>query len=264
MRKVYILPNLFTAGSLFCGMLAIFKVFSSDAPDVTAEACGLILLSSFLDVADGAIARLTRSTSAFGLNFDSLSDLVAFGVAPAVLAYGEFGSTYPHLAAAVCSLFAICGALRLARFNVQATREEKKSFSGLPIPAAAMAIVSIIWVMAANYEFKMWLVQNVPHLKDANPLGALLPPALVIIAYLMVSNVPFYGFKSIHLVGRQQFEILPTLVVIGFILYVLKDYFNIVLLVVVWSYVVGSLIYGLFRSRTVKSNTGQPIAPTHP
>lgn len=246
MRKVYILPNLFTAGSLFCGMLAILKILSG-APNGPSEACALIIYSSLLDVADGAVARLTRTTSAFGLNFDSLSDLVAFGVAPAVLAYDAFGEAYPHLAAAVCSLFAICGALRLARFNVQATREEKKSFSGLPIPGAALAIVSIVWVSVSNPQLKAWLIQTLPNLKNNNPLGPILPPALVIIAYLMVSNVPFYGFKSMHLGRRQPFDILVTIIVVVALLYMLKDYLDIVLFVVIWSYISISLVYGLVK-----------------
>lgn len=248
MRKVYILPNLFTAGSLFCGMLAILKILSG-APNAPAEACALIIYASLLDVFDGAVARLTRTTSAFGLNFDSLSDLVAFGVAPAVLAYDAFGVAYPHLAAAVCSLFAICGALRLARFNVQATREEKKSFSGLPIPGAALAIVSIVWVTASNPRLMSWMIQMLPNLKHGNPLGVILPPALVVIAYLMVSNVPFYGFKSIQWGRRQPFDILVTFIVVVALLYMLKDYLDIVLFVMIWSYISTSLVLGLLKGR---------------
>lgn len=263
MRKVYILPNLFTAGSLFCGMLAVFKVFT-DTPgsDNISQACVLVLLSSLLDVADGAIARLTRSTSAFGLNFDSLSDLVAFGVAPAVLAFDAFRDAYPHLAAAVCSLYTICGALRLARFNVQATREEKKSFSGLPIPGAALAIVSIVWVSAANPNLNAWILQTFPNLREGRPLGPILPPALVIIAYLMVSNVPFYGFKSIHFAGRQPFEILVTIVVIASLLFLLKDWLDIVLLVVAWTYIVCGLLFGaLYRRPQVKPGEEATLSP---
>lgn len=266
MRKVYILPNLFTAGSLFCGMLAIFKAFS-DSPADRAEACVLIIYSSLLDVADGAVARLTRTTSAFGLNFDSLSDLVAFGVAPAVLAFDAFGGTYPRLAAAVCSLFAICGALRLARFNVQATREEKKSFSGLPIPGAALALISIIWVSVSNPELKTWLLHAFPNIKDGNPLGAILPPALVIIAYMMVSNIPFYGFKSIHLAGRQPFEILVSIVVIVSLLYALKDCLDIVLFLVAWTYILTSILVGLIKGRRVQGpdeQTQRPLSTPHP
>ena len=254
MRKVFILPNLFTAASLFCGMLAIFEIINNTTDDpqqATEQACLLILLSALLDVADGAIARLTRSTSAFGLNFDSLSDLVAFGAAPAILAYNAFWDTYPRLAVAVCSLYTICGALRLARFNVQATREEKKSFSGLPIPGAAMAVISVIWV----YKNPNLLIAGVL------PLAIILPPVLVVIAYLMVSQVPFYGFKSFNLAGRQPFEILVTIVVIACLLYLLKTHLDIVLALVSWTYVIGGAIVGLVkRSRQQTADEQHPLS----
>lgn len=260
MRKVYILPNLFTAGSLFCGMLAIFRVFN----DNPADACGLIVIASLFDVADGAIARLTRSTSAFGLNFDSLSDLVAFGVAPAVLAFDAFNAVHPQLAAPLCALLTICGALRLARFNVQATREEKKSFSGLPIPGAALAITSIVWVIVSRPELKGWLAQTIPHLKDGNPLGLLLPPALVIISALMVSNVPFYGLKSVKFAGRQPFELLVMIVIIGAILLGLREYLDIVLFLIIWPYITAMIVVGLLKKRPAPLPEGQPYPNPRP
>src|SRR5690348_13973351 len=104
MRKIYILPNLFTAGSLFCGMLAIFEIIKGDP----RQACWLILLSAILDVSDGAIARLTKSTSSFGLHMDSLSDLVAFGVAPALMAYVAFEENkHPGIVSTVCCLYTV-------------------------------------------------------------------------------------------------------------------------------------------------------------
>lgn len=240
MRKVYILPNLFTAGSLFCGMLAIFEILGSyiqdNAPSAVPDACFLILISALLDVCDGAVARLTRSASFFGLNFDSLSDLVAFGVAPAILAFSACWAAYPRLAAAVCSLYTICGALRLARFNVQATREEKKSFHGLPIPGAALAAISLTWLFDAN-----------PALAAHLPKETILPPAMVVLAYLMVSKVPFYGLKSINFGGRQHFEILVTIVVIACLIFLLKQHLDVVLAAVAWSYVLISAAVGLLQ-----------------
>lgn len=259
MRKVYILPNLFTAASLFCGMLAIFEVYSVNGN--TQQACLLILLASLLDVADGAIARLTRSTSAFGLNFDSLSDLVAFGVAPSLLAFDAFGPVYPHLAAAVCGLYTVCGALRLARFNVQATREERKSFSGLPIPGAALAVISVVWLFDANPSIGNWLAQFNPELAEKSPLAPILPPVLVVIAYLMVSKVPFYGFKSINFAGHQPFEILVTVVVIACLIFLLKDHLDVVLAVVAWVYILGGLFYTLFHGRRVQPADEQKPSP---
>lgn len=255
MRKVYILPNLFTAASLFCGMLAIMETFNGNY----RNACILIWISSFLDVFDGAIARLTRSTSAFGLNFDSLSDLIAFGAAPAILAYSVLWESYPRLSAAVCSLFAICGALRLARFNVQATREESKGFIGLPIPAAALAIMSMIW-----------LYITYPVIDGYAPLRVVLPPALVVIAYLMVSNVPFFGLKSVQIVGRQRFELLVTFVVITCLIYMMAHYLQIILFAMAWLYLLLGPVLAIHRERTLKAaelKTENPPSgeqPPHP
>ena len=238
MRKIYILPNLFTAGSLFAGMLAIFSILNGQPQ----QACWLILLSSVLDVADGAIARLTHSMSSFGLHLDSLADLVAFGVAPALLAYEAFdpgqGEGLARMSATVCSLYVVCGALRLARFNVQSQREERKSFLGLPIPGAALAATSMVWVLSMN-----------PTLLNHELLMRIGPPAMVILAYLMVSKVIYFGFKQISLADRQPFEILVMFVFVVWILYLLKHNIDIVLMTGSWLYVTVGVLYSLVRSR---------------
>lgn len=244
MRKVHILPNLFTAGSLFCAVLAIFEVFNLDAPLAMAgedgglnahlvSACILLLASGFFDVFDGAVARLTHSTSRFGLNFDSLSDLVAFGVAPSLLAYVSFGASFPRLYTAVCGLYIICGAMRLARYNVQSSQEESKLFTGMPIPGAAGAVVALVWIAAAR-----------PELAEAWHFDKFCPPAMVIVAYLMVSKIPFGGLKSMAL-GRQPFELLVALVVVCFLLFMLRDYMYFVLFVMSYGYLIICVALGL-------------------
>lgn len=241
-RKVYILPNLFTAASLFCGMLAIFNTFEGELH----TACWLIVLAGVLDVFDGFVARLTNTTSSFGLQFDSLSDVVAFGAAPAVLAFQAFGADLqrPRLAAAVCALYAVCGALRLARFNVQALREESKTFLGLPIPGAALAVVSMIWVFEVNTSVYDWLtgLNLLPDPALRERLPALYPPVMVVIAYLMVSKVPYAGFKSVKMVNRQPFEILVATILMLCLLYLLYRDFDLVLFVGIWSYIVIGVI----------------------
>lgn len=223
MRKVYILPNLFTAGSLFCGMLAIYGVFNGDL----LQACWLILLAAVLDVCDGAIARLTRTSSEFGLNFDSLSDLVSFGVAPALLAYHTLSNEFPRVATAICSLFVVFGALRLARFNVQASSEEKTTFIGLPTPIAALAVISVIWVLEVNHYM----------MEIGRRVAVVYAAAIISVAYLMVSKVPYYGIKSLNLKNRQPFEIFVTIVMVVCLLYILKDHLDIVLLCASWTYI---------------------------
>ncbi|MCL5270862.1 MAG: CDP-diacylglycerol--serine O-phosphatidyltransferase [bacterium] len=250
MRKVYILPNLFTAASLLAGMLAIFEVFGGDPK----QACWLIAIAAILDVFDGAIARLTRTASAFGMNFDSLADLVAFGVAPALLTYDFLSETSPGIATGVCGLYAICGALRLARFNVQAMREERKTFLGLPIPGAALAVMALAWIFANERTITTWI-----------PYRAIAPPFIVVIAYLMVSKVPYKGFKSIPLAGRQPFEILVTMIVIAFLLFILKHYLDLVLAAVSWSYIlVGVALYLSRRDGLRDAHAGASLVPKRP
>jgi CDP-diacylglycerol--serine O-phosphatidyltransferase len=224
MRKIYILPNLITSGSLFCGMLAIFETFGANGDP--RNACWLIVLAAILDVFDGAIARLTKSASAFGMHLDSLADLVAFGVAPALMAYHAYGEDTPRLAPTVCSLYALCGALRLARFNVQAAREERKSFLGLPIPGAALGVTGMVWVLSVS-----------PDTSNAVIFARVCPPVMVVLAYLMVSNFTYFSFKQVSLVNREPFEILVTTVMIALTLFMLKQHLDIVLAVGAWGYI---------------------------
>lgn len=235
MKKVYLLPNLFTAGSLLCGLLAIIDVFNaySGLDEIRGDAllisaCWLILLAALLDGVDGKIARLTRTQSAFGVNFDSLSDLVSFGVAPSILMYSLLGQGNSRIAISVCILYTICGALRLARFNVQATKEEKKSFTGLPIPGAAGVVVSA-FIVSRDID-SVWIHR-------------ILPILMVFISYLMVSNITYPSFKSVELEKRKEFEYLFTIILIICIAVLLKQYKEYFLLFGFLGYA----LYGVFR-----------------
>lgn len=211
MKKIYVLPNLFTTASLFCGLFAILNVFNVvDAAQLETEryelSCWLILLSGVLDLLDGWVARMTHTESSFGVQYDSLSDLVAFGVAPAILIYTRLSYMENRPAAEVITtLFATCGALRLARFNVQKAKVEKKSFTGLPIPAAAGTVVS-------SFLF----FQHFDPDWDKKFVLRILPVLMVGLSYLMVSKVNYPSFKQLDLERRHPFEVLPlvTLVVV--------------------------------------------------
>ncbi len=139
-RGVYILPNLFTTGGLVSGFYSVILTLSGQYE----MAAFMILVAHLFDGLDGRIARLTRTTSRFGVEYDSLADLIAFGVAPGILVY-EWAlkpwGTWGWLAA---SLYVTCGALRLARFNVQVDLAEKRAFTGMPIPAAADMVASTV------------------------------------------------------------------------------------------------------------------------
>ncbi len=194
-KGVYLLPNLLTSASLFGGFYSI--VASLDGKFEYAAAA--ILISAVLDGLDGRIARLTGTTSRFGMEYDSLSDVVAFGLAPGILiftwALRPFGR-YGWLAA---FLYVVCGALRLARFNVQVTTIESRRFNGLPIPAAAAFVASTVLLF-----FYLGREETAKHI-----------PILIIVyllAFLMVSNVKYYSFKELNLTRRMPFMLLVGLI----------------------------------------------------
>lgn len=189
-RGVYILPNLFTTGNLFCGFWAIVSVFQ----EKFFYAAIAILLASGFDVLDGKVARLSRATSKFGVQYDSLADLVSFGVAPAVLAFSWALRPYGRFGWLAAFLFVVCGALRLARFNVMSASGETKFFKGLPIPAAASMIALIILLYLRLIETG-WV-------KDIVILVM-----IYVLAFLMVSNIRYFSFKELDLAKRKPFSI---------------------------------------------------------
>jgi CDP-diacylglycerol--serine O-phosphatidyltransferase len=215
MRKgVYILPNLFTTGNLFCGFWAIVSVFQ----EKFFFAAIAILLACVFDVLDGKVARLSGATSKFGVQYDSLSDLVSFGVAPALLAYSWALRPYGRFGWLAAFLFVVCGALRLARFNVMSSTGEVKYFKGLPIPAAASMIALTILLYLRLIETG-WV-------KDIVILVM-----IYVLAFLMVSSIRYSSFKELDLAKRKPFSIFmfivlsmivivmePVLVLFGFIL----------------------------------------------
>lgn len=213
-RGIYILPNLFTTGNLFCGFWAIISVFQ----EKFFFAAVAILLASVFDVLDGKVARLSGATSKFGVQYDSLADLVSFGIAPAVLAFSWALRPYGRFGWLAAFLFVVCGALRLARFNVQATSGEIKYFKGLPIPAAASMIALTILLYLRLIETG-WV-------KDIVILVM-----IYVLAFLMVSNIRYLSFKELDLARRKPFSLFifvilsitviimePTIMLFGFVL----------------------------------------------
>jgi CDP-diacylglycerol--serine O-phosphatidyltransferase len=191
-KGVYILPNLITTAGLFSGF---YSVIASLRGEFLVAAIAIMAANVF-DALDGRIARLTHTTSRFGIEYDSLCDLVAFGVAPGLLVYcwalAPWG-TFGWLAA---SLYVTCGALRLARFNVQFDNVEKRHFIGLPIPAAAEVVAATVML----YYFFGGEGPTYRHL-----IVLLMVYAL---AGLMVSNVRYFSFKEFDIHRRQPFWVL--------------------------------------------------------
>jgi CDP-diacylglycerol--serine O-phosphatidyltransferase len=196
-RGVYLIPNLITTCGLFAGFYSI--ICTIDGAYQRAAVC--ILVAHVFDGLDGRIARLTKSTSRFGIEYDSLSDVIAFGVAPGILVYKWALEPWGNWGWLAASLYVACGALRLARFNVQADLGDKKSFTGLPIPAAADTVASTVLLY---YFFGG---------EGATHKHIILLVVIYALAALMVSNVSYNSFKSVHLNLRQPFWLLVALIV---------------------------------------------------
>lgn len=189
-KGIYILPNLFTSASLFCGFYSIIASYKEHF----VPAAIAILLSVIFDGLDGRIARFTNTTSKFGAEYDSLADVVAFGIAPALLAYNWSLSIYGKLGWIVAFLFVLCGALRLARYNIQIGIIESTVFNGLPIPAAA----SVVATMVIFFDYIG---------AEGNFYNEFIMVFVVFLSLLMVSSVKFYSFKDMKLLTRKPFTI---------------------------------------------------------
>ncbi|HYS43562.1 MAG TPA: CDP-diacylglycerol--serine O-phosphatidyltransferase [Geobacteraceae bacterium] len=198
MRKgIYILPNLFTTGSLFAGFYSMVATMNGDF----RTAAIWVLVSSIFDGLDGKVARLTGTSSKFGVEYDSLADLVSFGVAPGLLMYSWALKPFGRLGWLAAFLFVVCGALRLARFNVQVNTVESKRFVGLPIPAAAsMVSATVLLFYHLNWE------------SSYKRVAILI--LIYSLAFLMVSSVRYYSFKDPGIIKRQPFAFLVLAVLL--------------------------------------------------
>lgn len=201
-KGIYIIPNLFTSGNLFCGVFSIIAVFNAEY----VMAAIAILAASIFDSLDGKLARLTKTTSRFGVEYDSLADLVSFGVAPGLLIYSWALSGYGRLGWVAVFLFIVCGALRLARFNVQVSGPESSDFVGLPIPAAASLIATLVMLDSYILHFG----------KEIRPVLTL--AVTYLLAFLMVSNIRYRSFKKFNLKDRKPFGVLVSLVLLLLVL----------------------------------------------
>jgi CDP-diacylglycerol---serine O-phosphatidyltransferase len=189
---VYLIPNLLTTGNLFSGLFSILAVFNANY----VAASIAILIAVVFDMLDGKSARLMNGTSKFGVEYDSLADLVSFGVAPGLLIYSWALSGHGMFGSAVMFAFVACGALRLARYNVMASASESKYFTGLPIPAAASVISTVV-------VFDHHIVR----------MGAEVKPILILVmtltlAFLMVSTIKYRSFKDLRFRDGHAFNYL--------------------------------------------------------
>lgn len=199
-KGIYLLPNLITTAAIFCGFVSIISSIGGDY----LKAAWMILLAGVFDGLDGRVARLTGTHSDFGLEYDSLADLTSFGLAPGILAYTWTLSNFHQIGWAAAFLFFVCGALRLARFNVQIDDVEKKDFQGLPIPLAASVIAAYV---IFHFRWK----------GDVDVRSYLLLFLTLGLALLMVSNIRYRSFKRLHFRRRESFFALVFISVVLFI-----------------------------------------------
>jgi CDP-diacylglycerol---serine O-phosphatidyltransferase len=205
-KAIYLLPNLFTTGALFAGFFAILRAIQGDFE----QAAMAVFVAMILDGLDGRVARLTNTQSEFGVQYDSLSDVISFGLAPAVIIFqwslSGMGDRWGMLGAFV---FVAAAAIRLARFNIQVETVDKKYFVGLASPAAAAVLMGMVWVFEEH---------GVPFRENIGWVWII----TVVTGLLMVSSVPYYSFKSVSPRLRVSFLSVPLLILV-FVL-ALKDF----------------------------------------
>lgn len=230
-EKKSIIPNFLTVMGMFCGF---YSMVASIQSNYTAAAYA-ILAAFIFDGLDGKVARALNATSKFGVQLDSLSDLVSFGVAPAILIYMWLLIPYGRLGYMAAFLFVACGALRLARFNVQAGKVDSTFFVGLPIPSAAGIIASSVLFVKEIF---------------GNPMDFTIPITYVfliyLLAFLMVSSLPYYSFKKISGISRRPFKMMVLFVLFVFIIGMYPEVF---LFLFFLGYIFSGLLLGLLRYR---------------
>ena len=252
--RIYFLPNLLTAGNMFCGFVALTKIVEANlAPDPLTGmvnwwpiklALAFILLACIFDLFDGRVARMGGHESPFGREFDSLADLISFGAAPAflvhrVVLHDVFGDEYAEFGWFIASIYLICGAFRLARFNCLSTMNlpgAGKDFLGFPIPSAAGLVASLTLVIIKLHEKE----------KNLGHWGYLLPVVLIFLSAMMVSEVRYPSFKALGLRATTTFlKLVIAALFVGSLLVLKEKILYYVLPLFFTSY----LVYGFVRPR---------------
>lgn len=240
-----VVPSFFTLMNLLCGFLALTQVLEG----AFVLSCWLIVLAGFFDLMDGMMARLTDADSPFGVQLDSLSDVVSFGVAPSFLVYGYALDTFGPLGMIVAALPALCGSVRLARYNVNTENDDKEGFEGLPIPGQAMAIVALI-LAAENSEWGAYLALD--------SLQVLLP-IVVVLSGLMVSSI---RFDAIPTPTVQYMRAHPrktaAYALAGLLIVGLQEFGLVVVLSVYIAYGIGQAAYQLLEALTRPASESWP------
>ncbi|MBL4576748.1 MAG: CDP-diacylglycerol--serine O-phosphatidyltransferase [Opitutaceae bacterium] len=245
--KIYFLPNLMTAGNLFCGFVAIIRCIQArfapmmgeiSSSELYTEAVWFIFAAVVFDSLDGRLARMGGKESLFGREFDSIADIVSFGVAPALMVFflvlsPDQSSVFRPVGWFFGFIYLLCAGVRLARFNVITHpliqtlhhKNATKDFIGLPVPAAAGMIVSLVLLMT-RYDLERWAI--------------ILPGLMLLIAYLMVSSIRYPSFKEIDWRTKTRFRTFVFIPILIALIYLFKQF---ALVLLFFSY----LFFGIFR-----------------
>lgn len=226
--KRFLIPSCITVVGIFCGLLAVIAAFKGNI-EYGVRCVGLAII---LDGLDGRVARHFNATSEFGKEFDSLSDMIAFGLAPAMLIYSwAFASTADEIGVLIAFIFIVCGATRLARFNISVEDKPKAHFQGLPIPGAAGALASLIYCFPAVITSTMQIV--------------LVSAYMLLISFLMVSTLPFFSIKKMKINIKPHKLLVALSIVIALVWYNSR----VMLLIVGTAYAMSGLVTYVFRGR---------------
>jgi CDP-diacylglycerol---serine O-phosphatidyltransferase len=239
-KGIYIIPSLFTCGNMSFGVLSVIASIRGHF----IPAAWFLIGALCCDIFDGRIARMTKTTSMFGMELDSLSDLVSFGIAPAIMMYMLVLNTMGKIGIAVAVLYVLCCALRLARFNVLAhTGEVHKHFVGLPTPASAGVIISFVLSYQLLAPEGIHLnSKTIPVLMEFMPIFfKVMPVVIVVLSFLMVSNIPYLSFKKIKLSKIHTIELLAVLIVLIILIVIFPQ--NTIFIIFTIYAVSGLLIY---------------------
>lgn len=223
-RFAYFIPNTFTALNMACGFVAILAGFHGEF----YKACMFIVLGAIFDSVDGRVARMTNTQSSFGEQFDSMSDLISFGVSPAIVYYFRFLADSGRPGMIAVFFFILCGAMRLARFNANIDKNKSDYFQGLPIPGGATAVISMILVSL-----------SLPEIVNYKPLTI---GYILFYAVLMISNIPFPSFKNSEWVKNHKKQVLMVIFLVAASLFIYEE---IMIPAIITFYVIASLGYFL-------------------
>jgi CDP-diacylglycerol---serine O-phosphatidyltransferase len=256
-RRIHLVPNVITAFGLSCGLFVIFKMCMTEVGEVNYSLLAytgvILLLAAFADLVDGMLARAIKAESDFGGLYDSMSDAITFGVAPSIIVLKTLSLTpkteLSYLLTTAALIFSVCGVLRLVRFNIHAqlAKEDaelvlanKKNFTGLPIPAAAAALVSTNLLLVSPEFQSLGALSPTTH-------AIVLAATMIILGYFMISRWKFFSLKAFQVRVASFQVVLLTTVSAALIFYGILHHFAVVFAIFTWAYILVAWVLSIVR-----------------